>query len=229
MQIDTTLLTWLVFLGFFGLIGILWALNYLLEKANFYYWIGEILNKKKVMALKDFAASRAAKYSYRPQKNYYQALNNFMLFAYTSRIRITHELRGHTGIYQYTFFNYKYSSLAGKKELNLSTECTFLLLESTDLITLPNFLLGKRFLPLLSGNGSLKPAEKGKEYPQGLFSPKASQDFSELHLELQEVINIEKYGSQIIIDYDQVVPVEELPVFLDKGLKTINLLFAKEA
>ncbi len=128
MQIDTTLLTWLIILGFFGLIGILWTLNYFLEKANFYYWIGEIFDKKRVTALQDFAASRGAKYSYRPQKNYYQALNNFMLFAYTSRIRITHELRGHTGIYQYTFFNYKYSSLAGKKELNLSTECTFLLL-----------------------------------------------------------------------------------------------------
>ncbi len=229
MQIDNTLLTWMVCLGIFGLVALLWGLNYFLEKANFFYWIGEILDKKRVKALQDFAANRGAMYSYKPKENYFQTLNTFTLIAFTSRIRITHELRGHTDNYAYTFFDYKYSLWSGEDNLNLSSESTFLLFKSPYFNAIPNFLFGKRFLPLLSKNSSLKPLNKENAFHQELFTPKTFESLSELHLELKELINIEKCGSQIIIDYNQIVPVEELPVFLDKGLKTIDILLGQQA
>lgn len=234
MQIDDRLVTLLIYLILFGLVAILWVLNYLLEKINFYRWVEAVVNKKRIRAFEDFAASRGARYSYKPKENYLDTLKDFPLFSlskYRHYFKPVHELSGSIGVYQYTFFD-------------LTSSNTVLLLASENLTVLPDFsLLRRYFLCELSSNFNLSGtpvkisdnALFGNNYfisteddeitVQALFTPELCGYFTQI----DDTLNIEKIGSQMLLYSNRRIPVEELREFLNQNVKTVDLFLAQAA
>lgn len=230
MEYHNKLLEWLVFLWIFGLI----ALSYFFEKASFYYWIREIFDKKRITALQDFAASRGAKYSYKPKENYLDTLKDFPLFSnskYRYYFKPVHELKGSIGVYRYTFFD-------------ITSSNTVLLLASENLTALPDFsLLRRYFLCELSSNFNLSGtpvkipnnAPFGNKYfistdddenrVQALFTPELCRNFTQI----EGALNIEKTGSQTLLYSNRIILVEELREFLNQGIRIIDLFLAQAA